>query len=248
MSTFASSAPRPDDLHPRPLLPGGASPVSRVPLAVALVGLALAALTDAFSVFTGVRLHTALDDFPASYKDLETAARLYEDASVYQTRVLLACGVAFVVWFVTMRGATSPLAPDRFRHGPGWAVGGWLVPVANLFFPYRIALDMWNAATQLPGEDEPFRARTWPVNLWWSLFVSSTLLGRIAGLMSNDAATSAELGKGVTLYLVADALDIAAAAAAIYFAVSLTGMQRRKATEGWYRSPVAGEGTPAPGL
>jgi Domain of unknown function (DUF4328) len=211
-----------------------------------------AARLNAFSVFTGVRLHAVLGDPAASYKDLGTAARLYEDASVYQMRVLLACAVAFVVWFVIMRRATGPLAPDRFRHGPGWALGGWFVPVANLFFPYRIALDMWNAATQLPGEDEPFRARTWPVSLWWSLFVSSTLLSRIAGMLYNDAGTSAGLSKGVTLYLVADAVDIAAAAAAAYFAVSLTGMQRRKATEGWYRSPdaaaVAGEGTSAPGL
>ncbi|MEV6175919.1 hypothetical protein ACIHAR_27930 [Streptomyces sp. NPDC052016] len=41
-------------------------------------------------------------------------------------------------------------------------------------------------------------------------------------------------------YVAADVLDIAAAAAAVYFAVRLTTMQRLKASEGPYRTAVPG--------
>lgn len=138
---FASRA-----LRPLPSLPGSPPVPSRGFLVVTLTGLALATLCDLFSIFAGVRYRLTVDGdggFPtASQREVEAAASLYEMAARYQVTVFLPCAIAFVVWFFRMRRATGPLAPDRFRNGPGWAIGAWFVPLANLWMPYRVAFDM----------------------------------------------------------------------------------------------------------
>lgn len=230
------------DLRPRPLLPAGAPASSLGLLLAAVGGLVLVALCDVFSLFAGYRLRAALGSVDAFVQDspqeLEAAASLYQTAGRYQVIVYLPAAIVFVVWFFRMRRNTGLLAPDRFRNGPGWAIGAWLIPLVNLWMPYRIALDMWGAATPLPAEGERYRARTWPVNLWWGLFVFSVLFNRYAGTKYKDAERLTEIRHSVVQYMAADVLHIAAAAAAVYFAVGLTTMQRLKAVEGPYRSAV----------
>ncbi|MFJ8532016.1 DUF4328 domain-containing protein [Streptomyces sp. NPDC093591] len=229
-----------NELRPRPLLPAGAPASSVGLMAAAVGGLALVALCDLFSLFAGFRLRAVIDAdggfVTAAQQDFAAAASLYETAGRYQVIVYLPCAIVFVVWFFRMRRNTGLLAPDRFRNGPGWAVGAWLIPLVNLWLPYRIALDMWGAATLLPAAGEPYRARTWPVNLWWGLFAFSLLFNRYAGATYKDAETSAEIKDAVTQYMAADLVHILAAAAAVHFVVRLTGMQRLKAMEGPYRS------------
>ncbi|WP_369167542.1 DUF4328 domain-containing protein [Streptomyces sp. R28] len=233
----ASSDPR-----PLPLLPARAPASSLGLLAAAAGGLTLVALCDLFSLFAGFRLRAAIDAdggfVTASQQELEAASSLYETAGRYQVIVYLPAAIVFVVWFFRMRRNTGLLAPDQFRRGPGWAVGAWLIPLANLWMPYRIALEMWGAATPLPAEGERYRARTWPVNLWWALFAFSVLFNRYAGTKYKDAETLTEIRDGVVQYMAADVLHIVAAAAAVYFAVRLTAMQRLKAVDGPYRPAV----------
>ncbi|MGW2055858.1 DUF4328 domain-containing protein [Streptomyces sp. NPDC001840] len=231
------------DPRPRPPLPGAPTAASHGLLAVAVAGLALAALSDLFSLFTEVRLRSVIDGdggfAMAPQQELDAAASLYDTAAWFQAVVYLPCAIVFIVWFFQMRRKTGPLAPDRFRRGPGWAIGAWLVPLANFWMPYRIAFDMWGAATSLPADGERYRARVWPVNLWWGLFVSSMLLNWYAGRNYAAARTLTEIEEGVVLYTGADVLHILAAAAAVHFAVQLTSMQRLKAVEGPFRTAVA---------
>ncbi|MEY9488691.1 hypothetical protein RKD26_004485 [Streptomyces calvus] len=74
----------------------------------------------------------------------------------------------------------------------------------------------------------------WPVNLWWGLFVGTTLLGRYAAARFDQADSLAEISDAVSLYLAIDVLYAVSAGAAVLFAVRLTALQRQKATEGPY--------------
>ncbi|MGP2439346.1 DUF4328 domain-containing protein [Streptomyces sp. JW3] len=236
---------------PRPLPPLPTSPPvpARGFLVAVLTGLALSALADLFSLFAGFRYRAVVDGdagfLTASEEELDAAASLYDTAARCQMVVLVPCAIVFVVWFFRMRRATGALAPDRFRSGPGWAIGAWLIPLANLWLPYRVAFDMWGAATVLPSDGGLPRTRLWPLNLWWGLFVAGILFSRIAGSEVDDAGTLAEVRDGVARYMVSDALHLLAAATAAYFAVQLTAMQRYKAVYGPYGAPPAQE-APAP--
>ncbi|MDN0199900.1 DUF4328 domain-containing protein [Streptomyces sp. S.PNR 29] len=231
------------DLRPRPLLPGGVPRSSRGLLAAVSALLAVVALSDLFAVFAGARIHALIDEdhgfATAPQQDLDAAYSLYQTAGNLQVILYVPCAVLFVVWFFRMRRNTGLLAPDRFRNGPGWAIGGWAIPLANLWMPYRVAVDMWGAGTPLPDGGEPYRTSIWPVNLWWGLFVASALFRRYAGSRYEAAETLSEVRDAVVQYMAADVLDVAAAAAAVYFAVRLTAMQRLKAAEGPYRTARA---------
>ncbi|MEV8550839.1 DUF4328 domain-containing protein [Streptomyces glaucescens] len=231
------SAPGPF-LDTRPALPASSPLASRGLLAAVVAGLGLAALTDLFSVVVGIRLRNAAQEgygfFTADQQELEAAAELYEKAGMFQGTAYLACAIVFLCWFFRMRRTTGLMAPDQFRRGPGWAVGTWFIPLANLWMPYRIAMEMWMAATFLPHDGGQRQTRTWPVNTWWALFVLGTLLNRYAGTSYKNAETLQELESAVRWYLIADLTSIAAAAAAAHFAVRLTALQRRKAVEGPY--------------
>jgi hypothetical protein len=234
---LAMSAPRPF-LDLPPPLPARTPLASRGLLAAVVAGLGLAALSDLFSVVAGIRLRNLAQGgsgfFTADQQKLEAAAELYEKAGMFQGTAYLACAVLFLCWFFRMRRTTGLMAPDQFRRGPGWAVGTWFIPLANLWMPYRIAMEMWMAATFLPHDGGQRQARTWPVNTWWALFVLGTLLNRYAGTSYKNAETLQEVESAVGWYLVADITSVAAAAAAVHFAVRLTTLQRRKAVEGPY--------------
>jgi hypothetical protein len=226
----AASVPR--------VAPGRASSVL---LAVAVAGLALVAVTDLVSIFAGVRLRGVMGGdtgfLTASQRELDDASDFYDAVARYQVIAYLPCAIAFVTWFFHMRRLTGPLAPDRFRHGTGWAIAAWFIPFANIWLPHRVATDMWRAATPLPSGQSPYRERLWPVHLWWALFAFGILFNRVAGTKYDDAEQWTDIRSAVTQYMVADTLNIAAAAAAVHFAVRLTRMQRRKAAEGPYLTP-----------
>ncbi|MEU2897708.1 DUF4328 domain-containing protein [Streptomyces sp. NPDC001273] len=233
---FASSG----GLRPLSPLPSSVPLASRGLLTAVVAALAAAALSDLFAVYTGVRLRMLVDgdttDPTAS--NLDSAHSLYERAGQVQVSTTLLCAVLFVTWFFLMRRRTGLLAPDRFSMGQGWAIGGWFIPVANLWLPYRVAVDMWGACSPLPAEGESRRVPMWPVNLWWSLFAGTALLGRYAAARLDNADSLTEISDAVTLYLAVDLLFVAAAGAAVVFAVRLTALQRLKATEGPYWTPT----------
>ncbi|MFB7371310.1 DUF4328 domain-containing protein [Streptomyces sp. NPDC056222] len=227
------------DLRPRPLLPNRVPRSPRVLLAAVTALLTAVAFSDLLAVYAGVRTYALIDEDRgfalASQEELDVAA-LYQRAGQLQSVAFLVCAVVFITWFYWMRRDGGVLGPDRFRKGPGWAIGSWFIPLANFWMPYRIAVDMWGASTRLPADGEPYKVSFWPVNLWWGLFVTTTLFSRYALQGYRDAEVASEVRDAVLLVMAADILDIAAAAAAAHFAVRLTAMQRLKATEGPYGS------------
>ncbi|MFI5566696.1 DUF4328 domain-containing protein [Streptomyces sp. NPDC051740] len=142
-----------DGLSPHHPLPSSVPPRASRGLLIAVVAaFAVAALSDLFAVYTDVRLRAVVDgDVTATTaSDLDAAYSLYERAGQVQLVTSLLCAALFITWFFQTRRRTELLAPNWFRKGPGWAIGAWFIPVANLWLPYRIAADMWNACALLP--------------------------------------------------------------------------------------------------
>ena len=86
---------------------------------------------------------------------------------------LLFCGIAFVVWFRRAFGNAHALGL-RSNYGPGWAIGGWCLPVVNLFRPVQLASEMWDHA----GRESVGSAAI--LGVWWFCHVFTSLLTRTA--------------------------------------------------------------------
>jgi hypothetical protein len=162
----------------------------------------------------------AIDDLRVQVDDLDTGRPGVEVQPYRETTSVstlgnltslptLVVGVLFVIWF--HKAATTAARLGRpARHSPGWAIGGWFVPIGNRFLPYQSARDVFR-----PGAE---RARS-TVLRWWVTYV-------LAGVATLPLAILLGFRDGAAIALAATALALviwlAAGLAAIAFVESAT--------------------------
>lgn len=87
---------------------------------------------------------------------------------------VLAIGV-FITWFHRAYRNLPRLGPVRPRHGSGWAIGTWFVPVLNLVRPYGMTWELWTAGD--PTQHERFGSRAYRreqgklIPAWWACWL-----------------------------------------------------------------------------
>ncbi|MFJ3303363.1 DUF4328 domain-containing protein [Streptomyces sp. NPDC086549] len=207
------------------------SPVGLGRAAAAVLGLVIAA--DLFAIWADfLQLDVTADLADGVYgapvaRRAEHAHDLGNLAARAQLTALLISTVVFLCWFYRVRVNAEVFNPFGHSKKRGWAIGGWFTPVANLWFPRRITLDIWDAST-------PWGARGSHglVNAWWTLWLLSLFADRAAYVESRRAHTASELHDAFRQMLFSDAVDIAAALAAIAVVLRLTRMQHQKALAG----------------
>ncbi|MER5300509.1 DUF4328 domain-containing protein [Streptomyces lasiicapitis] len=227
---------------PPPSAPGpGAwlkSPVGLANGTVALLGVGIA--TDLFSLWAGGGVFGVVSDLidgglgTVTEDRADRADSLYAASGVFQVAALVGTAVLFLCWFRRVRVNAEVFAPDGHSMSRGWAVGAWFVPVANLWFPRRVAVDIWDASSEgrwLPGGD-PQAGRRTLLNAWWTLWITSSVFGWIASQQYRKAEEPEKIKNAVVSLMASDLLSIAAAVLAILFVRRLTAMQGAKARSG----------------
>ncbi|WP_373433780.1 DUF4328 domain-containing protein [Streptomyces sp. CS057] len=209
------------------------SPVGLSRAVIALLGCVIA--SDLFVIGAGLHLRglwegLAADESLNIYIDPGLRAQeLYDRAGSAQTAAFLATAVLFIIWFHRTRRNAEVFESGVQRMGPGWAVGGWFVPIANFWIPYRVASGIWEASVRL---DPDGGWRTVPktvLNLWWGGWVVSVLASRIAVGQWNRAREPEQISDAAALVAAADALDLVAAVLAIVYVRTVTRMQVERA-------------------
>jgi hypothetical protein len=144
-----------------------------------------------------------------------------------QIGVLLVTAIIFIWWFHRAYRNLDALGGER-RFGTGWAIGGWFVPILNLWRPKQIANDIWRGSdpTAVFLSDP---AASSLLTAWWLVFLASAWASQVAGRLAFAGNTARDLQKATTAYLVGDSLDIIAAALAILVVWKLTMRQRERA-------------------
>ncbi len=69
--------------------------------------------------------------------------------------------IFFLVWLHRVTAALRQ-AQGATRFSPGWAVGGWFIPLAQLVLPFLSMKDVWDRTVKQNG---------WVVALWWTTYV-----------------------------------------------------------------------------
>ncbi|MEV7727930.1 DUF4328 domain-containing protein [Streptomyces sp. NPDC087917] len=231
-------APYPPVMSPAPT----PSAVLRSPrgLATAVtVLLAVGAAVDLFSA--GVNLYTRqlMEDFGADPGSVEEDTLNLSDSltamtGLAQVALRLATMVVFIIWFHRVRSNGQVFRPDGFTQSTGWAIGGWFVPIAQFFFPYRTARETWEASIQLAPDGSYRRVSNAPVTAWWLMFVAMMLIDRAFGSLYERAETAEEIGGASALGAVSDLSAVVAAVLAFLFVRRLTALQEIKAAQGPY--------------
>jgi len=127
-------------------------------------------------------------------------------------------GILFIVWlYQAYRSAESRGATGR-RWGPGWTIGGWFIPLANLVIPKLVVNEVDRMSNPEAGV-APIEAR-WKMlprmtssDLWWVLLVGGVLTSWIGSWLYNstpDFDTSAT-GNAYVLFAISQGVLAVAA-------------------------------------
>jgi Domain of unknown function (DUF4328) len=120
--------------------------------------------------------------------------------------LLVITGIVFIVWFHRCYRNLETLAVGRLRFGPGWAIGGWFVPVLSMWRPKQIANDIWRGSDpSAPRELVVSREDPVPgfLTLWWiSWLLVNVMNTRIISPQTQNAPTIDVLQRNAWIQLV----------------------------------------------
>jgi hypothetical protein len=112
----------------------------------------------------------------------------HADSLIHATHVAATIGlivdvitaILFVIWFYRAYRNLARAGITDLRFGPGWAIGGWFIPIFGLFRQKQIANDIWkgSASARMVGIAR-WREIALPtlINWWWGFWI----LGGLAG-------------------------------------------------------------------
>jgi len=140
-------------------------------------------------------------------------------ARVYFIATLVIAVIAFTRWEHRIARNAKQL-DSSLSFSPGWAVGWWFVPLANLVLPNLVMSDLWRTS----GRD----GSTSPAYLgaWWGCWIGGFLLGDLAGQVSASATTAAVAELADVVDIVSNLLILVAALLAMRLVGDLTRRQR----------------------
>lgn len=112
----------------------------------------------------------------------------------------LVAAVLWVVWLFRTHRQVQAVTGWAGRHGRGWTIGSWIVPIANLWIPKQVHDDLHRAT----GREEEDRGGRVPALLhwWWALWIISNLLA----IASNGTPDGTQDASALIGYYVLNAL------------------------------------------
>ena len=143
--------------------------------------------------------------------------------------VFLTIVVLYCKFIHRSRWNAEALGSRGMEFTPGWAVGWFFVPFANLFQPYRAVREIYLASDPDAGPHDWSRGEgSSLLGVWWALWVISNLLG---GFLARVAFTENASLKALSPWLdVADGLlDIPLSFVALAVVKSIHRRQMEKA-------------------
>jgi hypothetical protein len=136
-----------------------------------------------------------------------------------ESLVLIATVVVWCIWQHRAQRTAIELAGRGLTFTPGWAVGWWFIPIANLWKPFQAVRELWKASH---GGDAWRTMATWPVlGWWWASWIVSNLLTWVAirgvglGTGTGTQITAEDVISSDTWELVSLPLEVVAAILAI---------------------------------
>lgn len=107
-----------------------------------------------------------------------TAANLRRAIMWYlQLVTYIVIGLIFLRWIYFSK-ANAYAMSHGLRFKPGWAIGWFLIPVANLWKPYQAMEETFRASHPNFDADWPRAPRPSILPLWWTLWILDNVLGR----------------------------------------------------------------------
>jgi len=191
--------------------------------------LAIGIVADVVNIVVTFLEIQTLDRYRSSLGSLQDATDAIDRSRAVGIVVIVVYLSTVIMWLVWQhRGQSNlhALAVERLTFSPGWAVGWWLIPIANLWKPFQTVRELWNASR---GDETWWAVPTWPViGWWWACWVVFNILyNTTIRFYGSDSATVDTFIIGDRLSIAGDLVSIVAAILAIWIVRAVNERQAR---------------------
>ncbi len=199
--------------------------------------LILVIIMDVVAVFSGiaeVRLITrVINGEFVTLEELESNDDRQALVGALQLAVLVVTAILFLVWIYRSHRNLTALGASGLKYSPKWAVGGWFIPIMNLWRPYQVTAEIAKASGPESSDPEGQAWQTASVSpllkFWWALWIIGGVIGSILLRFAFQEPEDFEaLRTRSVTFVVSDGIDIFAAILAILVVWYITNRQEEK--------------------
>jgi len=119
----------------------------------------------------------------------EDAASIGDLVAIPALLALIACFILVGRWIYRANANAHRLSADM-TISPGWAVGWFFVPVANLVMPYQAMKEAWRESQEAAGQFDEVESPLLP--WWWGLWIGSNVVANLSLMMGGRAPDALE--------------------------------------------------------
>ena len=165
-------------------------------LEIVLLGVAIVAGGYEYYVYENLPLGT---DINAVFLPSDAVTGI---VGISQLVLFCLLGITFLRWIYRANKNLRELSGRTMYFTPGWAVGWYFVPIANLFKPFQAMKEIWEVSHK--NQDDA----TALLGVWWALWLISNFLGEQAFKSVMGAESTAEHTTTTMIYMASDGLDV----------------------------------------
>ena len=168
----------------------------------------LATLCIAAAAIFGLGLDVAqlalADQMKGESPDVASALIVFFVAMAF-LGALIAAAVFFGIWVHRAAKNLRGLGRHGMQFTPGWCVGWFYVPFANLVRPFKAVSEIWRASTSDPESDgngwSMMGTSTALLGLWWGTWLVGNIVSNISGRVDDPSVSGGIglLGSGLLL-------------------------------------------------
>jgi hypothetical protein len=217
-----------------------------------IIGLGLSAGTDTLSGIAGLGQIFSPDSAFELGEDGPVSIWLLLQGVIYLLKfpTYVFTVVMFLVWLHRAHSNLATLGARNLDFTPGWAVGWWFIPFANLVKPFQAVREVWSESDPEADDSEQVFFSTGPrtaptyMGVWWAMWLLSNFSANVASRVYDpDTMSNVEIG-GV-LFVTTAVLSVVAAILAIMLVRDITARQAARYTNLLERRS-AGDAPPPP--
>lgn len=163
-------------------------------------------VVTSLAVLTGFYDYYSYTNIPAGLDPNETM--LPSDAvtgivGLIQFVLFILLCIYFLRWIYRTNKNLGAYSGEQMSFTPGWSVGWYFIPIANLFKPYQAMKELWNVSHNKESADYVI------LGWWWFLWILSNFLGRLAFKIVMRADDAEGYILSAVAYIASDGIDVA---------------------------------------
>jgi hypothetical protein len=162
---------------------------------------------------------------------------------IFFVAAFIITGVSFLMWIYRANVNCHGFGTQDMHYTPGWSIGWYFIPLANLIEPYKAMREIWKVSSN-PVEWQTVKTG-WLLRAWWSIWLLSSFINNFSFRMSWKAKTITDLKDATAMSIASGVLDIPCYLIGISLVSAIASKQDNWVKNNTHVDPTSGNGNEA---